>query len=324
MAESRKEIHKRFDYLDWKDQEWIMTVFLESGKADRQWVYSKMLHLWDSSFEPKIKELWERLHEYRCAWVIIRHFPTDYIVQNIDQFTGNRDYFFICLRLAEDKDYVIDKGRLSQTDYLALLYHTGRSITEEEACDILYEIVHKICISDFFQMGYACLKESFDSDIESASSTTVFYEVDFALRYLLKMNQIRAAYQFYAWNDKVEQTVLGSDEFKAFSANKIDDYYNWLAKLTIVSKYAYQALDDKYKKSSDPDMDRMMESEKWRKIWREIMYDKIIEMKSQASQTWTPEPADPAVLKKMTERNPVLNRLLDAFALDANDSAVPF
>lgn len=29
---SRKEIQKRFDYLDWKDQKKIMQAFLESGR----------------------------------------------------------------------------------------------------------------------------------------------------------------------------------------------------------------------------------------------------------------------------------------------------
>ena len=52
------EIQRRFDYLDWKDQKKIVLAFLESGKTDRQWAYSKALDYWDKSFAPKIKELW--------------------------------------------------------------------------------------------------------------------------------------------------------------------------------------------------------------------------------------------------------------------------
>ena len=43
VTESREEIQKRFDYLDWKDQKKIILAFLDSGKTDRQWAYSKTL-----------------------------------------------------------------------------------------------------------------------------------------------------------------------------------------------------------------------------------------------------------------------------------------
>ena len=131
VADSRDEIQIRFDYLDWKDQKKILSAFLESGKTDRQWAYSKVLDNWDKSFEPKVKELWEQLHEDKCSWVVIRHFPLKYLSQNIDKFTEDRDYYFICLRLAEDKNFVIDKDKLSLTDYLAVLHHPARSITDE-------------------------------------------------------------------------------------------------------------------------------------------------------------------------------------------------
>ena len=41
VTESREEIQRRFDYLDWKDQKKIILAFLDSGKKDRQWAYAK-------------------------------------------------------------------------------------------------------------------------------------------------------------------------------------------------------------------------------------------------------------------------------------------
>ena len=58
VSDSREEIKWRFNWLDWKDQKKIITAFLESGKTDREWAYSKMLDYWDDSFQPKVKELW--------------------------------------------------------------------------------------------------------------------------------------------------------------------------------------------------------------------------------------------------------------------------
>ena len=138
VSDAREEIQWRFNWLDWKDQKKILNAFLESGKSDREWAYGKVLDYWDDSFLPKVKELWETYHEYKCSWSVIRYFPLEYISEHIDDFTDERDYFFICLRLAKDKNFMIDRTKLSNTDYLALLYHTGRDISADDALDTLF------------------------------------------------------------------------------------------------------------------------------------------------------------------------------------------
>ena len=92
VCEARKEIQIRFEHLDWKDQKKILSAFLESGKADRQWAYSKLVDYWDKSFEHRVKELWEKHHEYRCSWPVIRYFPEKYILQHMEEFTEEMDY----------------------------------------------------------------------------------------------------------------------------------------------------------------------------------------------------------------------------------------
>lgn len=42
VTESRKEIQRRFFGLDWKDQKKIMSAFLDAGKSDRDWAYSRL------------------------------------------------------------------------------------------------------------------------------------------------------------------------------------------------------------------------------------------------------------------------------------------
>ena len=123
VSESREEIKWRFNWLDWKDQKRILTAFLDSGRSDREWAYGKVFDYWDESFLQKIKELWETYHENKCSWSVIHYFPIDYILEHMEDFTDERDYFFICLRLAKDKSFVLDRAKLSNTDYLAVLYH---------------------------------------------------------------------------------------------------------------------------------------------------------------------------------------------------------
>ncbi len=244
VPESRKEIQRRFDYLDWKDQKKIMQAFLESGKADRLWAYSKLLDNWDKSFEPRIKELWEQSHEGISSWVVIRYFPTKYLSQNIDKFTDDRDYYFICLRLAEDKSYIIDRSKLSITDYLSVLYHTGRSLSDYEARDLLYKTVHDVCTEDG---DYPQLAWHPYGGKDYVIGPILFQDVNLAVYYLRKMNLTDVVHQFERWNEGVQSAIFDSPDFKTILNTDMIGYEIELAKVKVAMKYAYLALDDKYK-----------------------------------------------------------------------------
>ena len=241
---SRKEIQKRFDYLDWKDQKKIMQAFLESGKADRLWAYTKLLYNWDKSFEPRIKELWEQSHEGIISWVVTHHFPTKYLSENIDKFTDDRDYYFICLRLAEDKSYIIDRSKLSITDYLSVLYHTGRSLSDDEARDLLYKTVHDVCTED---CDYPQLSKFAYVGKDFVIGPILFQKVNLAVYYLRKMNLTDVVHQFEIWNERVQRAVFNSPEFKTILNTDLIEYEIEEAKAKVAKKYAYLALDDKYK-----------------------------------------------------------------------------
>ena len=244
VPESRKEIQRRFDYLDWKDQKKIMQAFLESGKADRLWAYTKLLDNWDKSFEPRIKELWEQSHEGIISWVVTHHFPTKYLSQNIDKFTDDRDYYFICLRLAENKSFIIDRSKLSITDYLSVLYHTGRPLSDYEARDLLYKTVHDVCTEDG---DYPQLAWHPYGGKDYVIGPILFQDVNLAVYYLRKMNLTDVVHQFERWNEGVQSAIFDSPDFKTILNTDMIGYEIELAKVKVAMKYAYLALDDKYK-----------------------------------------------------------------------------
>ena len=258
VTESRKEIQRRFFGLDWKDQKRIMFAFLDAGKSDRDWAYSRLLDLWDGSFEQKISDLWAKYHEFRCAWIIIRHFPLDYIKNNIDQFKDDRDYYFICLRLAKDKNYVIDRTKLSKTDYLALLYHTEREITDNEARDYLYGIVHDYCLKDSLLRS---LEHVGESKRGSVITPINYHKVNLAIYYLLRLDKEEVVQQFREWNEKLEETIYYSPEFRL--VEKIygfGDYEYKHKRVEVADIYAYQALDEKYKSLFDSSIEAKRKS----------------------------------------------------------------
>ena len=320
VSDSRGEIQRRFDYLDWKDQKKIMQVFLESGKTDRQWAYSKLVDFWDKSFEPKVQELWEQLHEDKCSWVVIRHFPVEYLSKNIDQFTGDRDYYFICLRLAEDKNYVIDRDKLSLTDYVSVLYHTDRPISDEEAIDCLFKAVYNVCTEAY--LSYTRLDRYSDTDKAMIVSPIDFQDVNLVYWYLRKMELLEVLWKFDSWNEKVQKAIYGSHEYKSILNADLYDYELRDAKVRIAKKYAYIALENKYKTAKDFHVNNILENgilapKEW-----------FIETAPKKNKKKTPEPitsetVDPAVLREMMAKNPALEKLVGDFGLDIGESELP-
>lgn len=258
VSESRDEIKWRFDYLDWKDQKIILIAFLDSCMSDREWAYSKLLNNWDKTFEPKVKELWENYHEYKCSWSVIRYFPLEYIREHIDSFTDSRDYYFISLRFAMDKNYAIDRTKLSNTDYLALLYHSGRNISDDDARDTLFSIVHDCCLEHSFIPKLEHVGEGRYNDVVSPVN---YRKVRLGIYYLLKLDKDNVVQEFDKWNEIVEDAIYNSQEFKNIDKNKIDSEYEYVHRRTeIANLYGFQALDDRYKQPSDPTAEQMRQT----------------------------------------------------------------
>ena len=258
VSVSREEIKWRFDHLDWKDQKKILFAFMDSGISDREWAYSKMLDNWDDSFQPKVKELWETYHEYKCSWSIIRHFPLEYIKEHIGEFTDERDYYFICLRLAKDKDYVIDRTKLTDRDYLAVLWHTGRIISDDEARDTLFNIIHDCCLADTF---IPRLERVGDGRYDKVITPANYREVNLAIYYLLKLEKDNIVQQFELWNEQVQDAINESPVFKSIDRNDFFlDYEYDRRRVEIANLYAFQSLDEKYKLSSDPTMEQIRQA----------------------------------------------------------------
>ena len=128
VSDARKEIQKRFDYLDWKDQKRIILAFLQSGKSDREWAYGKIYRQWDVCYLEPVKALWEKYHENVCAWSVIQHFPIDYVRENASQLEKVNGYYHLCQRLAEDAAYQIDRSKLHDKEYLLVIMNSLKYI----------------------------------------------------------------------------------------------------------------------------------------------------------------------------------------------------
>lgn len=245
VSESKMEIKRRFEHLDWKDQKRIVSAFLASCRSDREWMYVRLLDFWDDCFAPRIAELWEQYHEERCAWVVIRHLPEDYIISQIDSFSNERDYYFVCRRLAHRSDFCIDRERLSLVDYLSVLVHAGRTFSKAMALDLLYELVNEECNNDFFHTNYWKPKDN--SDVFHAMHIP---NISKAVYYLKKVNFYDIVEEFERWNDRVTEKILNSSEYRDVTSMNLSDYDYFSGLWSIGRYYLYQELDSRYKTTS--------------------------------------------------------------------------
>lgn len=309
VSEARKEIQNRFCCLDWKDQKKIILAFLESNKKDRQWAYSQALYYWDKSFEPKIRELWEHLHEERCSWIIIRYFPVEYLTDNIELFIFNNNYYYICRRLAENKNFVIDKDRLYPTEYLSVMSHAKRFVPDEEAMDILYFMVHKACI----ETSETSLEKYFN--VEDVITPINFQKVNLCLYYLRKLNCPHIISQFMVWNDIVRKAIYKAPEFEAIYQSGKSFWENRKERIAIARKYAYITLDDKYKLSSDPAVGCLLESKE---------HDDDYEAVNSPEKTFKSNPQDITMLREIIAENPAVEKLVQSLSLEEDNDIYPF
>lgn len=145
VRQSRNKILWRFDALDWRYQKQILFAFLQSGKTDREWAYKKLYHCWDDCFMPIVIEHWEKYRDTSLSWLIIRFAPTDYLKDNLEDLSVGRNYYFIYQRFSDDKEFVVDKSRLNETDLLSVKRHLGETVTDGDIIDLFFLLIYKLC-----------------------------------------------------------------------------------------------------------------------------------------------------------------------------------
>lgn len=147
VTDARKELQRRFDGLDWPLQKKIITAHLESGKSDRQWAYSILIPHWDDCFTEMVAKLWEQYHENRCAWTIIRRMPEQYLLDHFEELDKGNNYYYLCVRLANNPKFTIDQTRLSLISQFWLKNRLNQEITLEDLKGAIYQAVFNECMN---------------------------------------------------------------------------------------------------------------------------------------------------------------------------------
>lgn len=284
VVKARNEIQRRFHGLDWNVQKEIILAFLSSGKSDRERGYRLVEKNWDNVFMDKVKEVFEKYHEKGCYFPVIKYFPTNYIIEHMNELSVNHCYYNLCYRLVYDHvDFNPNWHRLlklSPKGYLTIMKLADRKIDDSEANDILYGVIHTIAtrFSEFDVLDYDKREKG------TPMVPSDYYYVEDLIAKLVAMGCKQVVYKFYEWEQELYSTILNSDVFKRL---KEGEYIRESDILIISKKFIYRLLPEKYKSPTDR------------------IYDDLED--------------DSSYLEKMKDINPNLTLLIDKLGLNTKD-----
>lgn len=129
---------------------------------------------------------------------------------------------------------------------------------------------------------------------------TIISPIDFlagsrVISYLKELGCGHAVRLFDEWNGEVRKAIFNSPEFKAIYNSDLEDFNFREGSIKIARKYAYLALDGKYKKPSDPDIEEVLQPRRW-----------FVE--THHAEDELRDRASPAVLKEMIASNPAMEK----------------
>lgn len=170
LQTTRRELQKRFDGQSFSDQELIIDAFMKKGtKTDVVWcskyfvknyadtvIYQDQAFdvvgqlFWKDKYLDIVKRYWEEdIENYKLLKVILQFDSIEYMKEKINELESYSDgviddvaYPQLLIKVCEDKNYTLPKGRLTPFRLAYISAKTDRSITEEEASAALRWVIN--------------------------------------------------------------------------------------------------------------------------------------------------------------------------------------
>lgn len=132
------EIYRRFRGQSDQCKLDIIRTVIKNEKYDSLWCYRVLREQWwDDALIPDVEKAWKSNRDWSSASVICKRFPYEY-VKDHQRELGMVNYEAVCRRLARDKDFIINKQRLSRFEYFWILAQNRIHLNEMEADNLLF------------------------------------------------------------------------------------------------------------------------------------------------------------------------------------------
>lgn len=225
VAKARAELRDRFDKQSFQTQRKILKAMLSASKQDRVWAYKQLSNGWDDFFFEDVKNLWEQYHEKECVAVIIKHFPMEYVYENLSALDTHGNYTNLCIKLIHHPKFQIDKERLKEdfvfyghpeVEYLYILAKSKSKIEKGEATRTLFkQMAVFINIVNTPPKFIGNRAYNFERQIEDGNVTTKHLEfVSCVLWCMGELGLVEELIAFEEWDNMVRIKFLGSEELQ--------------------------------------------------------------------------------------------------------------
>ena len=225
VAESRIKLRDRFSKQSSQIQRKILKAMLHASKQDRIWAYNRLNYSWDGFFFEDVQDLWEQYHEKECGTVVIKHFPKEYVYDNLSALDTHGNYTNLCIKLIHHTKFQIDKERLKEdfvfydypeVEYLYILAKSKSKIEEGEATHTLFnQMAVFINTHDTPPKYLGNRSYNLEQQIEEMCVSTKHFDFVSGILWCMgELGLVDELIAFEEWDNMVRIKFLGSEELQ--------------------------------------------------------------------------------------------------------------
>ena len=293
VAETRVELRDRFGKQSFLTQRKILKAMLHASKQDRMWAYNRLNYSWDGFFFEDVQDLWEQYHEKECGIVVIKHFPKEYVYDNLSALDIQGNYTNLCIKLIHHPKFQIDKERLKENfvfyghpevEYLYILAKSKSKIEKGEATRTLFnQMAVFINIVNTPPQFIGNRAYNFERQLEDGNVTTKHLEfVSCVLWCMGELGLVEELIAFEEWDNMVQHRFYSNEDVeyltRGYNTDCIKELWN-LYRQTIVECLPNE-------------------------------YQQLVQVK------FTSPPRQQVSFEEMKQCNPALNTLVDQLGLE--------
>ena len=176
----KRELKRRFDYMNWDEQVRVIRLFLFKAKTDREWCYKRMRRWWNDAVTEDLMACWKKYHDELAAEIVVRYAPMDFVMQNESELArlsptelclrtsrleyldeklnwvkDFREYIYVISKLKPQLSYEKQRNLLYRVAAIDLFYFTYNLYSNPGDAYQFYGNLTSFLISAFGKMGCA-------------------------------------------------------------------------------------------------------------------------------------------------------------------------
>lgn len=259
--DARYRLRDRFKGQSHVTQTQIIRAFLHGSKEDRRWVYFTFNdYYWDDSLLDDFRFVWDKYKEKQCERIIIRHFPVDYLIDNIASLYPGENYEELSIRLRNHPLFNLEIDRLKERygnhdlGFLLVQAKSHGTLEKGKASEILYKLIAYFINEN---KSVPCVyRNGFNMDyflMVGNLSTALFYDMEFVLNCMGRLGLVDELLAYRKWDRKV--TLIYKKRARIWKKDELflSDTEKWKLYCSVIAEYIpreYQHLISGYVRSA--------------------------------------------------------------------------